>query len=670
MSVDLLTTAHGDRLIEPPRRPGGDGGVWLWLVVLGHHQPTPNFAPVQSLVSGSGIGAGDARLCTGVYRDVYQNVQWSADRRGIDRGCTWGIGTTGASMLYAPEVPMTTATKIPFTCSACGYRARIPDRCAGQRLRCPGCDQVVVVDEAHERSGEHAIVGTATSAREQSRIPSTPSPSAKAPPSARKRFDCAACGLSGLISAELAGERVSCPRCKTVQLVGRGDGVASGSRSVGDTIGFTCRACEHRARLSAALVGDTISCPSCAAPQVVEASAQVDAGANARSMPASDVGDAAGANCSNEREQRARRELQLRQERQLAAEHQQRQAQHRQRLELEQRRLEQELQWRELQQQREQQRLEETHKQQKQREQQRLVDEQQRFDREEQERQAPDAEPAETQEPERQPGPEQQLRSELPSAYPRPQRRSRQMDDEQTADRPASAGGQRARPRPQRSNSTIGCMALCAMALAGYWYIQLPSVPTPVTAAVVPTETVATTTPQGIRATGTVVAASEVEVRCLAKGRLASIRFAVGDVVADGAIVAEVDPTEEEREVHRFVAQSLLSDAALAQSQQNLIIAQQEQEVGQRSAQAVLASSESRARDAHKRSAALEKLLVQKLVSRLEASTAHELALQADADLEGARTGIAALVGKKLALSNHRQAILIAETQAQSDRVA
>ncbi|HYE04408.1 MAG TPA: efflux RND transporter periplasmic adaptor subunit [Planctomycetota bacterium] len=193
--------------------------------------------------------------------------------------------------------------------------------------------------------------------------------------------------------------------------------------------------------------------------------------------------------------------------------------------------------------------------------------------------------------------------------------------------------------------------------------------PRPTVAPVVP-DAVANDRAAPIRASGVVVANAEIDIVPAASGTIARLPFAIGDSVAAGAIVAEVDPAIETAEVHRAQAQSALSQGLLAQARQNLVLAESRHAADRSAAEAELAGAQSRARDALARAKRQEQLLARTLSSQEDADSARELALQADAEVSGVAARIAQFDAERAGLDIQRQEIAIAEAQALADQLA
>jgi competence protein ComGC len=104
---------------------------------------------------------------------------------------------------------------IRFTCSACGYRARIPSSYSGKVILCPGCQAVQIASP----SGGEATGNTVR----VSRVQTAPDPTAGrvSVPDANGKipFTCTKCGFYAKLAITYAGKAISCPGCKDPQII-------------------------------------------------------------------------------------------------------------------------------------------------------------------------------------------------------------------------------------------------------------------------------------------------------------------------------------------------------------------------------------------------------------------------------------------------------------------
>jgi HlyD family secretion protein len=173
-----------------------------------------------------------------------------------------------------------------------------------------------------------------------------------------------------------------------------------------------------------------------------------------------------------------------------------------------------------------------------------------------------------------------------------------------------------------------------------------------------------------VACTGRVVSNLDVEIKCKASGEIVSLPFDVSDPVEKGALLVELDPVDEQRNLKRAEIALSASQARLASAQQNLEVARRNLETDQRRAQADLDSARVRAADARSKADRMRQLLEKKLGSQEEYDTAETTAAQLAATLKGAEVRLDELKTVEAALETRRQDVKLAEAQVESDRIA
>ncbi len=185
--------------------------------------------------------------------------------------------------------------KMLFTCNACGYRARIPERYSGKEVHCPRCQvvQVAQVGIGGNMTGQTLTFQNLKAAYvgEQTAMKSVEKPDDTV------RFHCDACKYTASLAAKHAGTSIRCPGCGASQAVAaKADGGAAKAGDTGsfaapktpvneDRILFTCGDCAYKARIPARYSGRSVLCPGCgkAVPASATVAAQV---ANLETAPA------------------------------------------------------------------------------------------------------------------------------------------------------------------------------------------------------------------------------------------------------------------------------------------------------------------------------------------------------------------------------------------------
>ncbi len=168
---------------------------------------------------------------------------------------------------------MTATGTFIFICSACGYKARLPEQFAGRTIKCPGCQapQVAVAPSNVQRKTAVITRVAATPVpftlpKDQedalAHIPSATPVEMPAPmaPTASKPFPSP---LPGAI--QITTDRVT--RMKTP--VPGEAAPPTAKLATGGTVDFTCISCNARLRLPGHYAGKSILCPKCSSPQKV-----------------------------------------------------------------------------------------------------------------------------------------------------------------------------------------------------------------------------------------------------------------------------------------------------------------------------------------------------------------------------------------------------------------
>lgn len=144
---------------------------------------------------------------------------------------------------------MTANGTFVFTCSSCGYRARMPSTYAGRTVACPGCQaqQVAVAPAEPEQRKTASIL----------RVAATPVPFTL-PAEQEAALAAAAPPPRAAMTTPLPG---------AVQITT--DRVTRQAPAAKETVDFTCLSCKARLRLPGHYAGKSILCPKCNEPQKV-----------------------------------------------------------------------------------------------------------------------------------------------------------------------------------------------------------------------------------------------------------------------------------------------------------------------------------------------------------------------------------------------------------------
>ncbi len=170
--------------------------------------------------------------------------------------------------------------------------------------------------------------------------------------------------------------------------------------------------------------------------------------------------------------------------------------------------------------------------------------------------------------------------------------------------------------------------------------------------------------------TGRVVSSLDVEIMCKASGEITTLPYDVSDPVEKGALLAELDPEDEERSVRKTKVQLASSQAKLVQARENLKTAEQKLGNDEKQAEANLRSAQAQHEDARAKAERMRRLLESKRVSQEEYETAQTAATLAAVELENAQIRLKEIEIEKEALEVKRQDVILAEAQVESDQIA
>lgn len=141
--------------------------------------------------------------------------------------------------------------------------------------------------------------------------------------------------------------------------------------------------------------------------------------------------------------------------------------------------------------------------------------------------------------------------------------------------------------------------------------------------------------------TGKVVSNLDVEIKSKASGQITQLPFDISDTVTSGALLAVLDPVDENRNVAQRAAQLDASKARLVQAEQNLEMSQMDVDTGTSTAMAALEASRIKFKEVSSRMSRQRDLYAKRLISseefdilRSELSTAENNLRQAEVRVE------------------------------------
>jgi multidrug resistance efflux pump len=172
-----------------------------------------------------------------------------------------------------------------------------------------------------------------------------------------------------------------------------------------------------------------------------------------------------------------------------------------------------------------------------------------------------------------------------------------------------------------------------------------------------------------VAATGRAVSNLDVDIKCKASGTVLKLPFDISQPVNKGELLVELDPVDEQRAVKLAQAALDASQAKLAQSRQNLTVAELTLKTDKSKADAAIVAAKARADRARIKADRLKKTMDQEFTSREDYETAETDAVEAAANLDTARVRLEELKTQEAALELRRQDIKLSEADVESDRV-
>ncbi|MBE3096870.1 MAG: efflux RND transporter periplasmic adaptor subunit [Planctomycetes bacterium] len=217
-------------------------------------------------------------------------------------------------------------------------------------------------------------------------------------------------------------------------------------------------------------------------------------------------------------------------------------------------------------------------------------------------------------------------------------------------------------------------LALVLILAAGgacyYWYIYRPAAANADAPAVVTAKVERGSIRLMVSSTGRVVSNLDVDIKCKASGEVTKLPFDVSDTVKKDALLAELDPADEQRVVRRAEVELQAADAKLRIAQESLAIAERTLLTDRERARTALEVAQVHATDARAKADRMKQLLAKNLCSQEDCDTAQTAASQADSDLSTANVRLDELKTQELALELRRQDVKSAQAVVDSDKIA
>lgn len=172
-----------------------------------------------------------------------------------------------------------------------------------------------------------------------------------------------------------------------------------------------------------------------------------------------------------------------------------------------------------------------------------------------------------------------------------------------------------------------------------------------------------------VAATGKVVPNFEVEIKAKGSGKILKLPYDVSDRVPEGALLAELDPIDENRAVQQAQASLAGLDSRADETRVNLQVAQRTLQTDMAKAKADIRAAEARATDARTKANRLTELVKSRYISQEEYETGMTTATQAKTDWQNAKIRLRELETQQLSLQAQQEQVTNATAQAQAQRV-
>lgn len=160
-----------------------------------------------------------------------------------------------------------------------------------------------------------------------------------------------------------------------------------------------------------------------------------------------------------------------------------------------------------------------------------------------------------------------------------------------------------------------------------------------------------------ISSTGSVVSKQDVDIKCKASGTVVELPFDISDRVKKDEMLLKLDTLDQERTVKKAKAVVEADKASLAQTRQELVVAEMNIKTSKMKSDATLAIAVATAKDAKAKLGRQAELLKAKLASQEDYDTAEKASAVADADVLTAQAAVEDIKAQEASLETRRQAI-------------
>lgn len=172
-----------------------------------------------------------------------------------------------------------------------------------------------------------------------------------------------------------------------------------------------------------------------------------------------------------------------------------------------------------------------------------------------------------------------------------------------------------------------------------------------------------------VSTTGRIVSNLDVEIKSKASGQIIMLPYDISDRVSSGALLAELDPVDENRNVAQREAALMSARARLAQAEENLAMALTDLETGTSNALAQVEAAKVQMINARNRLQRQEELYKKNLVSREELDAARAEAAAAERALTTAEVSLIEVRNLPRTVELRRHDITLQKAQVQQAEV-
>lgn len=174
---------------------------------------------------------------------------------------------------------------------------------------------------------------------------------------------------------------------------------------------------------------------------------------------------------------------------------------------------------------------------------------------------------------------------------------------------------------------------------------------------------------KSVEASGVVTSNLDVEIKCKASGEIISLPYDESDYVEKGALVLELDPEDENRNVSKAEVALASAKARLEKAKKSYEIAIEDIENSRKRAKATLEATRAKTEDTLAREQRTKELFDKKLAGKEEYDSAVTASIQAKSDLEKAEISMSEIETQVMGLELKKQDVDLAKADLESAKI-